>query len=527
MNLISSDKDRTVMRKNALWALFLILFILIPGFVSCEKKTAVSDTSDAISVEDLRRHMEYIASAETEGRMTASPGYQKAADYVVKHFRSFGLEPGWREGNGERTYYQPVPFVRYRYGDNNFISIGAEGETEMLAKGQNNYEIFSPGKGSVDIPPGNPVFVGYGIHEPDLGWDDFEGLNIKDQLVILIAGFPNNPNRGPKIPAEVRQKYRNRRNGDSRRFLNVVEKGAAAVITIPDRNIVNNWDRIMAGRRRTSLVPAESYASSDSGETPIPTILLHANLVDRVFADMDFNPITYEGEYKPMVMKGIALGLSVDVHKETIDCHNVIGIIPGTDPELNDESITVGAHLDHLGRDGEVIYYGANDNASSCVLILEVAEALANNPLKCPVVFILFTAEEIGHFGSLHYVAHPAVPHEQVRLNINLEQIGARTRTVDGIWAIGPASEREAFLAVRENVPGSEAGFDDIQSQVPVISGSDTLSFYQKELPAIILGSSGFPEHHQPSDNVDLIDYDHLCKASLFVKAYIQNLANQ
>jgi Zn-dependent M28 family amino/carboxypeptidase len=245
-----------------------------------------------------------------------------------------------------------------------------------------------------------------------------------------------------------------------------------------------------------------------------------------LFKDGGFEPITHEGDYRAMEMIDIELGLSIDIEKEVIDCYNIIGILPGTDPELSHEYLTVGAHLDHLGRDGEIIYYGANDNASSCVLILEVANVLAKNPLKRSVVFILFTAEEIGHFGSLHYVAHPAVPHDQVRLNINLEQIGAKTRNVDGIWAIGPASEEATFLSIGEKVTGIELGYDDIESQVNVISGSDTLSFYLKQHPAIILGSGGFPEHHQPSDNIDLIDFNHLYRATLFVKAYIEELGN-
>jgi Zn-dependent M28 family amino/carboxypeptidase len=255
--------------------------------------------------------------------------------------------------------------------------------------------------------------------------------------------------------------------------------------------------------------------------------MLHADLVSRIFEDMGFDPMTYKGEYKPQEMNDVELGLSVDAEKEMTRCHNVVGIIPGSVPELSTEYLTVGAHLDHLGRDGDIIYYGANDNASSCVLILEAARALAENPLKRPVLFILFTAEEIGHYGSLHYVAHPAVPHDRVFLNINLEQIGARTRNFDGIWAIGPASETKTLSAVRKKAPKIGFGFDSIDTQVSTISGSDTLSFYLARLPAIILGSGGFPEHHRTSDNVDLIDYEHLSRATALVKAYIEELGNR
>ena len=515
------------MRKNTYLSLLLVFFVLIAGFLSCEKKTSEANLSDEISLEGLRRHMEYLASDETEGRRTATVGYVKAADYVVQHLKSIGLEPGWKDERAEETYFQPVPFIRYQYGENNVLSIRSGGETEKLANGQRNFEVFYPGKGSVDIPLGIPVFVGYGIHEPDLGWDDFKGLDVKDKLVIIIAGFPDNPKSGPQFPSEVRQKYSDRRVGDFRRFLNVIEQGAAGMIAVPDRRIADNWDYIMAERKRINLVSVEDYDPSAPGETPIPSIILHADLVDRIFKTIDFNPITSEGNYTPMEMKDVELGLSIDVQKNFVQCYNVIGIIPGTDPELDGECLTAGAHLDHLGKDGDIIYHGANDNASSCVLLLEIAKAFTEKPLKRPVVFIFFTAEEMGHFGSLHYVTHPAVPHDKVLLNINLEQIGARTRSVDGIWAIGPSSEEATLLSIKEKVKGIEIGFDDIESQVSVISGSDTLSFYLKQHPAIILGSGGFPEHHQPSDNIDLIDFDHLYRATLFVKAYIEELGNK
>ena len=283
----------------------------------------------------------------------------------------------------------------------------------------------------------------------------------------------------------------------------------------------------MSEHERINLVPAEAYGPSAPGETPVPSVMLHADLVSRVFEGMGFDPMTYEGDYRPREMADVELGLAVDARKEKTRCHNVIGIIPGSDPELSSEYLTVGAHLDHLGKDGNIIYYGANDNASSCALILEAAKALAENALKRPVLFILFTAEEIGHYGSLHYVAHPAVPHDEVFLNINIEQIGARTRNFDGIWAVGPAGERKVLAAVRKKAPRIGFGFDSIDTQVPTISGSDTLSFYQKRLPAIILGSGGFPEHHRTGDNVDLIDYEHLSRATAFVKAYIEELGNR
>lgn len=245
------------MRKKVFIKFIPVILIALSFLHSCEKNTTTS--TEHITIEDLRGHMEYIASGETEGRMTASSGFKKAADYIVSQFGVFGLEPGWKDEDAEKTFYQPVSFIRYHFGKNNNLSIRIEGGVQTLALGQHHFEIFYPGKGSMDIPMGNPVFVGSGIHEPDLGWDDYEGLDIEDKLVMILAGFPKNPNRGVALPSEMHQKYSDRRNGDFRRFLNVVERGAAGMIVIPDQNIVNNWETIMAGRWRSNLVPVEDY----------------------------------------------------------------------------------------------------------------------------------------------------------------------------------------------------------------------------------------------------------------------------
>ena len=266
------------MKKAVLFRHIILFLVPVSLLIACESQSSFS--SGAVSFDELQRHMEYLASDETEGRMTASAGYQKAADYVVRQFESYGLQPGWTDEENGKTFYQPVPFIRYRFGEDNSLFIRKEGESETLTQGRGRFQIFYPGEESVKIAPGNPVFVGFGIHEPELGWDDFDDLDITDRLAVVLAGFPDNPNRGPGIPWEVRRKYGDRRSWDFKRFLNVIEKGAAGIIAVPDTYIASNWDSIMSENRRINLVPAEAYGPSAPGETPVPSIMLHADLVD-------------------------------------------------------------------------------------------------------------------------------------------------------------------------------------------------------------------------------------------------------
>jgi hypothetical protein len=122
---------------------------------------------------------------------------------------------------------------------------------------------------------------------------------------------------------------------------------------------------------------------------------------------------------------------------------------------------------------------------------------------------------------------HPPVRLDQIALNINLEQAGAKNRGVKGIWAIGNRFLEPALVAAQKKAGGVELRFDDLESQLPAVQESDTLSFYLNGTPAVLLGCGGFPERHTPQDTPELIDYDHLYTLSLLLYFYIAELGNQ
>lgn len=513
MNFLKKDTGVVSGSVRKIFSFFFLTFLLLSG---CSRPPSVDSDRQSITIQDLRRHMEYIAADERGGRLPGSPGYMEAAEYASGQLERLGLKPGLAGAEGEGSFLQPVPFTRTYWGDS-FITLRLNGQTRRLKNGDKNFEVFSPGQGNEQIPLDSPVFVGCGIHEPESGWDDFAGLELAGKIVMIMIGFPGQATPDKQIPPEIFDKYSDRVNGDRARFQNVIARGAAAILAIPDRNLIDNWSAVFSRRRQFDIAAAE-----DKENPPVPTIVIHQELAKNIFKDMDFDPITGRGSYRTFVLDQIQLGLHVDVKKENFTCHNVLAVVPGTHPELSKEYITVAAHLDHLGRTGEVIYNGANDDASGCVLILEVAEALAQNPLARSVMFVLFTGEEFGHAGSQYFLAHPPVPLDRMKLNINVEQIGARTRNIRGVWSIGPPAQEALLNAAHKSIPEIEHAFDAIESQVDVIRGTDTWSFYQKKMPSILIGSGGFPEHHTPEDDVGLIDFKHLHTATLFVYAYIR-----
>lgn len=214
------------------------------------------------------------------------------------------------------------------------------------------------------------------------------------------------------------------------------------------------------------------------------------------------------------------------VREGKIDCVNVIARLPGSDPRLQNEYITLGAHLDHIGKNWLGRQYpGANDNASGCAAVLEAARVLAANPPKRTIIFVLFTAEEFGHIGSQHFVKNPPVPLDRVLMNVNLDQIGSYHRDYPGIFAFGPPSQRSTFESAGRSVFGTWVLLENIQDHLPAVRESDTWSFLQAKQPAMIVSSGGFPEHHTSKDSVALIDFDHLTSATSAIISYVRELA--
>ncbi len=209
------------------------------------------------------------------------------------------------------------------------------------------------------------------------------------------------------------------------------------------------------------------------------------------------------------------------------NCNNIIAIVPGTAGALQKEYIAVSAHLDHIGKQGNKIFNGANDDASGCVIILEVAKAIAMHPLKRSVMFILFTGEEQGLIGSDYFVNNLPVPKGNINVNINIEQVGSMHRSFQGIWAIGYPEFEQDFYNANTIFENDELKYDSINSMVDIIKSCDTYSFYSKSIPSVILGSGGFPEHHKVEDKIDLIDFNHLQKSANLLLSFIVEIGDK
>jgi Zn-dependent M28 family amino/carboxypeptidase len=220
----------------------------------------------------------------------------------------------------------------------------------------------------------------------------------------------------------------------------------------------------------------------------------------------------------PLLAKMLVAGDSVTVklkyRSEDKTGYNVIGIVPGTDRKLARQTIVVGAHLDHIGRIGNHIYNGANDDASGCVAGLGAAKMLAVHPAKRTTIFAFFCGEELNLKGSRWFADHLPVPQQDILMTINLEQLGSKHRSFKGVWALGDTVFKSAFYHAGIKFAAPDLQFSPADSVKEVLSNTDAYSFMNKQIPSLLLGSGGFDEHHTPKDKIDLIDFPHLQKAT-------------
>jgi len=403
--------------------------------------------SEAQTIQSLERDMYGIASDRTEGRLTGSPGYLRAAHYVIGQLKAAGIQPGWTDENGRKTYLQPVPFIWDDY-TGSALSI-------------------------------NGVVYGHSGHK----------------FIVVQAGV---------APAAGKWVVLSRVDSLSRALL--ARHEVAGVILLPDENQAKDWETTVIRQYRFGYmhyVPDGVPAAAG-----IPYILVSPELAR-------------------LLVKGCHLAVRLTHKQEHVTAYNVMAILPGTDPQLKDQTIIVGAHLDHLGRVGGHIYNGANDDASGCVAELGAAKVIVGHPCKRTVLFVFYTGEELNLKGSRWFVDHLPVPATHVLMNINLEQVGSKHRSFHGIWAVSTPGFEKVFYESGKVFPDSDLKYTPVDSLMNEISNTDSYSFIYKNVPSVLLSSGGFSDHHTVLDKIDLIDFEHLRKVTVLLNSLVEELGNR
>ncbi len=474
---------------------------------------AVMTAGQAIDPARIEAHVRVLADDKLEGRATGTRGYDMAAQYVAVQMQALGLEPG-----GVGGYLQPVPLLR---GELQPAACAFElrrgGESVPLEVGRD--VLLSPDflrtKWTTEAAL---VFVGYGVSAPELGYDDFAGLDVRGKVLVAFRGAP------PRFPNDQRAYYS---NGIVKDQL-AAAHGAIGVLQIqkPADEARAPWERNMRQNKLPGFrwVDAGGAPSHTQAAIELAGSLSHA-AEERVFEGSPKTYVLASADAESSLVQSFPLTWSIKAIRVTAHARttspNVVGVLRGSDPKLRNECVVISAHLDHLGISepvqGDSINNGAYDNASGTAMMLEVARAFASLKVRPrrSLVFLSVTGEEKGLQGSDYFAQHDCPDSMDVVADVNLDMV-LLLRPLTRIVAIGgehsplgPIVERAATLAGIEVVP------DPLPAEV-VFVRSDQFSFVKQGIPAVfpVSANDGSPEgvaevarwrtdhYHSPNDDM-------------------------
>jgi Zn-dependent M28 family amino/carboxypeptidase len=413
----------------------------------------------AIDPRVMRAHLEFLADDALEGRKPGTRGGELAAKYIAAQFARLGLEPAGDSG----TYYHSVPIITLT--PHPTLTLSGPTPTDLAYR--KDYVLWSMRNDSTVAAKGDLVFVGYGIVAPEYQWNDYEGIDVKNKVVVMLVNDPGLRDstifRGPILTYYGRWTYK---------IEEAQRQGAAGIL--------------MVHTAESATYPWSTVQSSWTGpqvriEEP-PTSLLVAGWLNQEAAAKLFRQggkdlAALMDQAAKRGFKPVPLGLQIDATVRSdvrrSVTYNVLGRWPGRGP-LAREAVLIGGHYDHFGIsapvDGDSIYNGAVDNASGTAAVLTAAEAFARSGVRTgrSVVFIGFTAEEAGLLGSQALVAKPTIPLSRIAAILNLDEMNlyGRTRDVSALGldqsSLGPVFTRAAStegLRVTENRDALLQGF--------------------------------------------------------------------
>jgi len=359
-------------------------------------------------------HIRVLASDEFQGRLTGSPGYQQAATYVADRFRQYGLMPA-----GDNGYFQSVGYVvQTVLPDRSSVSlVGAKG-SEQLSVGDDL--VLSANTEQRASVAGPLIFAGYGIHLPEVGYDDFQDLPVKGAIVVVLIGGPAAVDGAQRAHAyaEALPHY-------------LEAQGAVGVISISnpkDREVP--WSRVKAASVQPGMLLEERALRRY--QHPVFAATFNESMADKLFQNSGhtFSELTALADaHRPLPRFPLKLELQAKVATELSHSRadNVVAKLAGSDDRLSRETIVLSAHLDHLGTGtpdhGDGIFHGAMDNASGVASLLEVARAMqemGHHPRRS-VLFVAVSGEEKGLLGSRYFAAHPTMQAGTMVADINMD----------------------------------------------------------------------------------------------------------
>jgi len=455
----------------------LVVFLLLAS-LALARPTLVGP-----SASELQAMAEALTAPAMEGRRAGTPGGDLAARQIADWLKEAGLRPGGEDG----SFFQS--FV---------VATGARiatGTTLRSAGGNTPLEVgrdWMPHGGSLgELVTGEIVFAGYGVTAPEARYDDWAGVDARERIALVLDGAP--PHLSGHSTIRLDKLIAARRAG-ARALLIVADRLPTLVATSASVRIVSGT--ITAAGADALLAPAG-----------VSTKRLARALAER----------------RAPASRALGARVELRVALEPADrvAVNVIGVLPGADPQRAAEAVVLGAHYDHLGLVRGTLHPGADDNASGTAVVVALARSFAAlGPLDRTLIFALFGAEEIGLVGSGHYVRQPSVSIERTVAMLNFDMVGRLGQsplTVAGV---------ESGRGLRQVVTDAAAAQStSVTLRDAPFGPSDHSRFYDAGAPVLFFHTGSHADYHRPGDTADKLDATGMARVALLGAHIAERLA--
>jgi len=461
--------------KNNLF-LFLSLLFFVAG---CKKY------NPGITQQELKDHISYLASDDLKGRKPGTEGDSLAALYIKNKFKDAGLEL-----LGDDGYQYFYVITKVQAGPGNTLEVNG-GKADL------NKDFVPLGFSGNKTLDADVVFAGFGfdINDDSLKWNDYKGIDVKGKWIMVFRADPDLDNPMSGYAAYSNDRYK---------AMTAIDHGAAGLLLVNtvDFDKEDKLDKIKFD---------QSISSVD-----IPVVQITKKIADKILSSSGKSAAELEkalsGKKQPLSFDtGTKVKATTDVTFNKVKTHNVVGMVKGT--KEPDEYIIIGGHYDHLGMGGPgsgsrkpdtvAVHNGADDNASGASGVIEIAQKIAENPLETSVIFIDFSAEELGLIGSKYFVNNPLVDLKKVKAMINMDMIGRLDSLKRlAIGGTGTATEADSIL----DITLKNYDFEVVRNKQG--SGpSDHSSFYFANIPVLFLTTGVHDQYHTPEDDSWRINY--------------------
>ena len=477
---------------------------------------ATEEAAALISADGLRRYTAEISADSFEGRGPGSKGDALAREYLAEKMAAIGFQPGAADGGWE----QPIEFIGLTPTPPptwDFIS----GDETLSFR---TWDDFIAGSGvqadKAVVEDAEVVFVGYGIEAPEYNWNDYKGYDLKGKVLLMLN---NDPDWDPALFAGKTRLFYGRWDY---KYASAAAQGAAGAIIIhtrasagyPFQVVQTSWtgESFELPTRGEERIQVASWLTEDAARKLVS------------FAGRDLDKLiesAHTREFEPVSL-GVTTSIAMDVAKRSVQSANVLGLLPGSDPDLKDEVVIYSAHHDHLGiskpdATGDVIYNGALDNGTGMAQLLEIGNALASLPVKPrrSILLAFVAGEEQGLLGSEYYAQYPTFAPGKIAANINFDggNIWGKTSDITFVGlgksstddVVKSVAARQGRVVKPDQYPDRgyfyrSDQFNFAKIGVPAIyfdSGVDFLVPFEGELSPVEIYENN--NYHQPSDEIE------------------------